>query len=131
MGGGGRIMPLCFFTISGSGALEGRMAGGSGPVAGRVVGMGGATLLVRVIGEASGAVCGRVAMGGRAPERGGTPGSGPVEARLGMIGSEPEPRRGGTGAFTAMRPMAGAAGAPPAGGGLGTVFFLTSLENFS
>jgi hypothetical protein len=122
-------MPLCFLVMAGSGALEGRMAGGSGPVAGRVVGIGGATLLVRVIGEARGAVCGRVAMGGKAPER-GTPGSGPVEARLGMIGREPEPRRGGTGAFTAMRPTAGAGG-PPAGGGLGTVFFLTSLENLS
>ncbi len=96
-------------------------------MAGRVAGMGGATLLVRVIGEERGAVGGRAVTGGTAPER-GTPGSGPVEARLGMTGSEPEPRRGGTGAFTAMRPTAGA---PPAGGGLGTVFFLTSLENFS
>jgi hypothetical protein len=101
--------------------------GGSGPVGGRVEGI--AVPPERVSGE----VGGRAAGGGSGPERGGA-GSGPVEARLGMIGSVPDPRRGGTGAveprLAAPAGMEGAA-PPTEPGDLGGAFFLTRRENFS
>ena len=109
--------------------------GGSGPVGGRVDGMAGDMVPERVSVEPRDAVGGRTAGGGSGPERGGAE-RGPVEARLGMMGRLPEPRRGGTGAVA--RPT-GAAGAGTAGramppmepAGLGAGFFLTRRENFS
>lgn len=91
----------------------------------------------RVSGEPRGEVGGRLAAGGSGPER-GVAGSGPVEARLGMIGNDPEPRRGGIG-VVGPRPAGpagadeGAAPATPLAepAGLGAAFFLTRRENFS
>jgi hypothetical protein len=133
--------PVCFGG-GGSGACDvaERMGrGGSGPVGGLVEGMAGAMPPERVSGELSDPVGGRTAGGGSGPERGGAE-SGPVEARLGMIGRVPEPRRGGTGAVGARlvgaegATGAGAAGAglpPTEAPGLGAGFRLTRRENFS
>ena len=117
--------------MDGSGALA-RPRLGSGPVAGREVGMGGATVPLRVKGDGPGLPDeGRTDAGGRGPERG--EGRGPVVARLGMTGSVPDPRRGGTEAvLCGARWIAGEPPAMlPAGGGFGAVFFLTRRENFS
>jgi hypothetical protein len=128
--------PVCFGG-GGSGACdvaERKGRGGSGPVGGRVEGMAGAMPPERVSVELSEPVGGRTAGGGSGPERGGAE-SGPVEARLGMIGSVPESRRGGTGAVGGR--LAGAVGAagpglpPTEAPGLDAGFRLTRRENFS
>ncbi len=118
-GGGGRL-PVVRVSTGGMGALSRWGGGGSGPVAGRCAGGGGAMGPLRLMeGGGSDPVAGSPAAAGRGPEerRGG--GSGPVEVRLEISGNEPEPARGTGGSGPVLARPSGEVAVEGAGGASG------------